>query len=153
MRLNTGIVRYTGTYVERHFQKPHVASYTYKKLASRTLLRFSSVVAPFFLPIWHRFSDALPVVPLGSADIIYQVFTDMLKLILRQVCCVLDWAFSKERIERLDTGFMSCTMASPCHELSWQLVAEPWSIVPLCPCVIERLERTARINHRYVRYD
>lgn len=29
-----------------------------------------------------------------------------------------------ERVERLDTGFMSCTMASPCHELSWQLVAD-----------------------------
>lgn len=29
-----------------------------------------------------------------------------------------------ERIEQLDTGFMSCTMASPCHELSWQLVAD-----------------------------
>ena len=74
MRLNSGIVRYTGTYVERHFQKPHVASYTYKKLASRTLLRFSSVVAPFFLPIWHCFSDALPVVPRGRR-ILYTKFS------------------------------------------------------------------------------
>ncbi len=32
----------------------------------------------------------------------------------------------KDRIKHLDTGFMSCTMASPCHELSWQLVAESW---------------------------
>jgi len=29
-----------------------------------------------------------------------------------------------DRIKHLDTGFMSCTMASPCHELSWQLVAD-----------------------------
>lgn len=28
------------------------------------------------------------------------------------------------RIERLDTGYMSCTMASPCHELAWNLVAD-----------------------------
>lgn len=28
------------------------------------------------------------------------------------------------RIEKLDSGYMSCTMASPCHELAWELVAE-----------------------------
>lgn len=29
-----------------------------------------------------------------------------------------------ERIRKLDTGFLSCTMASPCHLLAWELVAE-----------------------------
>ncbi|CAJ1332512.1 unnamed protein product [Effrenium voratum] len=29
-----------------------------------------------------------------------------------------------ERIQELDTGFLSCTMASPCHELPWELVAD-----------------------------
>ena len=24
----------------------------------------------------------------------------------------------------MDTGFLSCTMASPCHELAWELVAD-----------------------------
>ena len=33
---------------------------------------------------------------------------------------------SQERIQELDTGFLSCTMASPCHELPWELVAEAW---------------------------
>eukprot|EP00933_Yihiella_yeosuensis_P050300 TRINITY_DN48074_c0_g1_i1.p1 TRINITY_DN48074_c0_g1~~TRINITY_DN48074_c0_g1_i1.p1 ORF type:complete len:454 (-),score=96.53 TRINITY_DN48074_c0_g1_i1:484-1845(-) len=28
------------------------------------------------------------------------------------------------RIAKLDTGYMSCTMASPCHELGWELVAD-----------------------------
>jgi len=28
------------------------------------------------------------------------------------------------RISKLDTGYLSCTMASPCHELAWDLVAE-----------------------------
>lgn len=28
------------------------------------------------------------------------------------------------RIRKLDTGFLSCTMASPCHELAWHLVAD-----------------------------
>eukprot|EP00959_Pyramimonas_sp_CCMP1952_P079085 1653196-Pyramimonas_sp.AAC.1 len=28
------------------------------------------------------------------------------------------------RIDKLDSGYMSCTMASPCHELDWNLVAE-----------------------------
>jgi len=29
-----------------------------------------------------------------------------------------------ERIAQLDTGFMSCTMASPCHEMAWDLVSD-----------------------------
>ncbi|CAK9046351.1 unnamed protein product [Durusdinium trenchii] len=29
-----------------------------------------------------------------------------------------------ERIQRLNSGFMSCTMASPCYELPWELVAD-----------------------------
>lgn len=28
------------------------------------------------------------------------------------------------RIKSLDSGYLSCTMASPCHELSWDLVAD-----------------------------
>jgi len=28
------------------------------------------------------------------------------------------------RMALLDTGFMSCTMASPCHDLAWELVAD-----------------------------
>ncbi|CAE7438296.1 unnamed protein product [Symbiodinium natans] len=29
-----------------------------------------------------------------------------------------------DRIAQLDSGYMSCTMASPCHELAWELVAD-----------------------------
>ena len=44
------------------------------------------------------------------------------------VCPFAHFFLPKDRIKHLDTGFMSCTMASPCHELSWQLVAEPWRL-------------------------